>query len=327
YGFKDGAEDIEYEWFDGSLHNVKMGVVGDNYIEPAQPTFVYIRATVGGEEGTKSMSYLKTAHKNGTVHTFDDHDHCACGWTSTESGRHIHYIDRTIDVEPSLMNMTAEQLYSFKVKLYKGHEYKIGSLSQYPAKVDVEYYDYLQGQWVTTQFNNNGYDNFNNLHATFAAPITTEYYVHVLATQTITDQKAKFNTQEHIYGDYGLDLEDRNYKGDTLTVDTYSDTFSLEAGAVKYLKWDFTYSQVQTATAWEIAGDNIGTNANSVHVEGIWFEKEENTGVYYREKLSDGGYGYHNGKPEYGTYYMRIVNGSNEEKTGIKVKARLHTSA
>ena len=70
-----------------------------------------------------------------------------------------------------------------------------------------------------------------------------------------------------------------------------------------------------------------GATANLVHPKGIWREVDENTEVYYREKVLEGGYSYHSGKPASGTYYIRIVNGSNVQKTGIKLKARFHTPA
>lgn len=323
YGFKYGAEDIEYEWFDTELHKVKMGTTGDNFVEPSKGTFVYMRLTVDGEPGTKAMSYLKTANKGSTTHTFDDHDHCECGFTDTSAARKINYLNRTIDVNPSSFDMTAEQTYSFKAKLYKDHEYKISSFATYPDKVDVEYYDIEQGKWIATQFDNKGLDNFNQSNARFVAPFTTDYYIHAKATQSITSQLARFDTMAHIYTEYGLDIEDRSYTGLTLTVGTESSEFTLEAGAVAYFKWNFTVPA--EVTAWEISGTNMSTSANAVHPEGIWREVDENTEVYYREKVLDGGYGYHSGKPASGTYYIRVVNGSNEQKTGIKIKARFHT--
>lgn len=326
YGFKSGAEDIEYEWFDTELHKVKMGTTGDTFAEPSKGTFIYMRLTVGGEPGTKAMSYLKTANKGGTTHTYDDHDHCECGFTDTSASKKINYLDRVVDTDPTPFNMAAEQTYSFKAKLYKDHEYKFSTFATYPDKVDVEYFDIEQGKWIATQFDNKGYDNFNQLHARFVAPFTTDYYIHAKATQTATNQLARLNAMAHIYTEYGLDVEDRSYTGLTLAVGTETE-FTIGTDGAKYFKWEFRSSDLTNAYAWEISGTNMSTSANAVHPQGIWREVNENTGVYYREKVFDDGYGFHNGKPQPGTYYIRIENGTGAEKSGVKIKVSLKISA
>ena len=321
YGFD--SENIEYEWFDGKeVQKKTMNTYGTDTVEvPATGTFVYFRATVTGEPTEYKYSFIKTAHATGTEHTFDDHAHCACGWTDTTTSVHT-YLARTIDTEPSKINLTKDETYSFKVKLYKGHTYNFTKFAAYPPKADVEYYDPALGQWVLTQFDNNGYDNFNDSHAKFVAPITTDYFIHIKATQTITEQSGKVVTDEHIYTPYGLDVEDRSYLGTALTVGQNSDTFSMAAGEEKFFKWTFTSSQVAEKTGWQFSGDHIGVNANSVHVEGVWFEKDcYSNGPYYQKTIQEtGGYGFHNNPPEAGTYYVRIVNGANTTVSDIKVK-------
>ena len=170
--------------------------------------------------------------------------------------------------------------------------------------------------------NYNGFDNFNT-GSYFIPRFKGNFYFRFKATQTYNDGSLPIVLEDQEYNEFGFDPVCQQWKNDVtqLTKDTDSSEFDLAVGETKLFRINFTYSDINGKTSFEISGTKLAAR----HAKGLWYLDSEQ---HFSYKLEEGGYGLHTFENltygKVGHFIFAITNVDNAAISGAKVKVSIH---